>query len=95
LAETEQIKDSCQILREVEAVIQSAIRLARSTTKHVRKLAAHASLGESLRRSLVSARDVIERDFHITKVGQIEPASFDPFPPEEAVNARVTQTETS
>lgn len=31
---------------------------------------------------MVSARDGIERDFHITKVGAIEPDLFGPFPAE-------------
>lgn len=34
------------------------------------------------RELMVVARDGIERDFHITKVGPIEPDPFGPFPPE-------------
>ncbi len=34
------------------------------------------------RELMLSARDGIERDFHITKVGPIEPDPFGPFPPE-------------
>ncbi len=37
------------------------------------------------RELMKNARDGIERDFHITKVGPIEPDPFGPFPPDDGV----------